>query len=61
MSAFVFSKISKEVSKMVLDGPFGLCTLCWEPLPFVLLYGRVYIILKLTVLECLIKLTYKAI
>lgn len=46
MSAFVFSKISKEVSKMVLDGPFGLCTLCWGPLPLVLLYGRVYIILK---------------
>lgn len=26
MSAFVFSKISKEVSKMVLNGPFGLRT-----------------------------------
>lgn len=41
MSAFVFSKISKEVSKMVLNGPFGLYPE-WGLLPLVLLNGRVY-------------------
>lgn len=57
VSAFVFSKISKKVSKMVLlvCRPFKL-----ELFLLVLFSGWVYIRMKWTVLKYLVKLNYKA-